>query len=185
LACKATRFFSALPGTSSARSRWSLFTVWTRTEPGHFLAAVAQHPQRIELTVAAQDAQDAEGRGADCDDRDRVRVAGIGLAVVAGVEQPGSGGEFGRHVHNVLAGLEQTLGQRSAGTVAALDGSDPFGPVLRVSPHRGVAATVSAEPARAEESLVSVDDLDGGRQLMGSTPMITFLIAFSCYASCR
>ena len=45
--------------------------------PG-FLAAVAHHAECFELSVSTQHPQP---RGADCDDRDGVGVAGIGLAV--------------------------------------------------------------------------------------------------------
>ena len=54
--------------------------------------------------------------------RDRVGVAGVGLAVVAGVEEPDPGGELGRHVHHLLTRLQQSPGQRASSTVAALDG---------------------------------------------------------------
>ena len=68
--------------------------------PGQLLAAVGQHPQRLELAVERQHPQAC---GADRDHRDRVRVVGVGLAVVAGVEQPDPGRELGRHVDDVLA----------------------------------------------------------------------------------
>jgi len=48
-----------------------------------------------------------------------VGVAGIGLAVVAGGEQPDPGGELGRDIDDVLTVLEESLGQRPAGAVAA------------------------------------------------------------------
>ena len=96
--------------------------------PGQRFAAVGEHPQRLELTVELQHPQ---GRGADRDDRDRVRVAGVGLAVVAGVEQPDPGGELGRDVDDLLAVLEEPLRQRPAGAVAALDRPDPLRPGLR------------------------------------------------------
>jgi hypothetical protein len=60
-----------------------------------------------------------QGLGADRDDRDRVRVAGVGLAVVAGVEETDPGGELGRYVEDSLTGLEQPLGQGPSDTVGA------------------------------------------------------------------
>jgi hypothetical protein len=99
-----------------------------------------------------------------------VGIQRVGLAVVAGVEEPDPGRELGWDVHYVLAGLEQTLGQWSAGAVASLDRPNPLGPRLRVGPHRGVPGLVGAEPARAEQPLVTVDDLDGGRELVGIDP---------------
>ena len=71
--------------------------------PGQCFAAVGEHPQGFELPVELQHAQ---GLGAHGDDRDRVCVTGVGLAVVAGVKQPDPGGELRRDVHNVFAVLE-------------------------------------------------------------------------------
>ena len=85
---------------------------------GELFTSVAEHPQRIQLTARRQG---TEGLGAHRDHRDRMRVQRVGLAVVAGVEQPHPGSELGRHVHHVLAGLQQPLRQRTTGTVAALD----------------------------------------------------------------
>ena len=95
---------------------------------------------------------------------------GVGLAVVAGVEQPDPGGELRRDVDDLLAVLEEPLRQRPAGTVAALDRPDPLRPGLDVLAHRGVAGPVGGEPTRAEQLLVLVDDLDRGRQLVGIDP---------------
>jgi hypothetical protein len=61
-------------------------------QPGQLLTTIGQHPQRLELTVSAQHPQ---RRGAHRDDRDRVGVTRVGLAVVAGVEEPDPGSELG------------------------------------------------------------------------------------------
>ena len=97
--------------------------------PGQCFASVGEHPQRLELTVELQHPQSL---GADRDDGDRVGVVGVGLAVVAGVEEPDPGSELRRDVDDLLAVLEQSLGERSAGTVAALDRPDPLAATLRV-----------------------------------------------------
>jgi hypothetical protein len=99
-----------------------------------------------------------------------VGVAGVCLAVVTDVEQPDPGGELRRDVDDVLASLQQSLGQWAAGAVAALNRPDPLRPGLRVDPHRGIPDPVGSEPAGAEQSLVSVDDLDGGRESVGIDP---------------
>jgi hypothetical protein len=69
---------------------------------------------------------------------------------------------LGRDVDDVLAALEESLGEWVAGAVAALDSSDPVGPAARVLPHRCVAGLVGGEATRAEQLLVLVDDLDRG-----------------------
>lgn len=135
----------ACPGSSSARKR---------LEPVHDLDAsvgagfaVGEHPERLKLAIGLQHAQPFGPHG---DDRDRVRVQRVGLAVVAGVEQPDPGSEFGGDVDDVLASLKQPLGQRAAGTVGALDRPDPLRPGLRKGSHREVAGPVGGEPTRAE-----------------------------------
>ena len=70
---------------------------------GECLAPVCQHPHRFELAV---DLEYPQVRGADGYNSNRVSVVGVGLAVVAGVEEPHPGGELGRHVDDLLAGLE-------------------------------------------------------------------------------
>ena len=95
--------------------------------PGEGFAAFDEHPEHLELRV---DGQDPQVLGPDRGDRDRVRVVGVGLAAVPGVEQPGSGGELGRDVDDVLAGLEEALRERPADTTGAFDGPHPLGQVL-------------------------------------------------------
>jgi hypothetical protein len=53
--------------------------------------AIGEHPQRLEFTVELQHSQ---GRCAHSNGGDRVGVVGVGLAVVAGVEEPHLGGEL-------------------------------------------------------------------------------------------
>jgi hypothetical protein len=124
---------------------------------GQGFASVGEHPQRLELAV---DLKHAQGRGADCDDRDRVGIAGVGLAVVAGVEMPDPCRELRRDIDDLLAGLEQPLGQRSSDTVGAFDRPDPVRPRLRVGPHGLVAGLVSGEPTRTQQPFVLIHDLD-------------------------
>jgi hypothetical protein len=66
--------------------------------------------------------------GADRGDRDRVRVVGFGLPAVAGVEHPCPGGELGGHVDHVFPVGQESLRQRPAGAVAALDRPRPIRP---------------------------------------------------------
>jgi hypothetical protein len=132
------------------------------------LATVGEHPHRFELAV---DLQHPQAGRADRDDCDRVRVAGIGLVVVTSVDESDPRGELGGHVHEVLAGLERALREGSTGTIGAFYRPDPLRPGVGVAVHRGVASLVGGEAARPEQPLVAVDDLDRGRQLVGSTPM--------------
>ena len=135
--------------------------------PGQCFAAIGEDPQCLELAV---DLQDPEVVGADRDDRDRVRIARVGLAVVAGVEEPDASSELGRHVDDVFAGFEESLGQWATCPVGSLDGPDPVRPGLRKGPHRRVAGPVGGEPPRPQESFIAVDDLDRRGQLVGIDP---------------
>ena len=95
---------------------------------------------------------------------------GIGLAVVAGVEQPDPRGELRRDVDDVFASLEQPLRQRTTDPVRSFDRPGPRRPRLGVPQHRGVASLVGGEPAVTEPALVVVHDLDRRRQLVGIDP---------------
>jgi hypothetical protein len=70
----------------------------------------------------------------------------------------------------MLAGGQQPLRQRTPNTVRALDRPGPIRPGLRVRAHRREGGPVSSEPTRPEQQLALVDDLDGGRQLVGIDP---------------
>ncbi len=78
--------------------------------------------------------------------RRRIRCRGVGLSIVAGVEEPHPGGELRGNVDDMLAGLEKPLGEWSAGTVGACDCPDSIGPGLGVGPHGCVAGLVGSEP---------------------------------------
>ena len=68
--------------------------------PAQLGAPVDQHPQRLQLDVIGQH---PKLPGADRNYRHGVRVVGVGLAVVPGVEQPRPRGQLRRDVHDVLA----------------------------------------------------------------------------------
>jgi hypothetical protein len=87
---------------------------------------------------------------------------GVGLAVVTGVEQPDPSSELRRDVDNVLAVLEESLRQRAAGAVAALDRPDPLGLGAGVLAHRRVASPIGRESPRPKRLLVLINDFDGG-----------------------
>ena len=104
-----------------------------------------------------------------------MRVVSVGLAIVTSVQGAGSRAELGWDVDDVLPIGEQSLRQRPAGTVAALDRPDPLPPGRDVPAHRRVAGLVRVEPAGRQHRLVVVDDLDGRRHLVGIDPMNTFI----------
>jgi hypothetical protein len=131
------------------------------------MSTVGHHPQRLEPGVVGQHPQTI---GADRDRGHRVGVVCVGLAVVAGVEQPRPGAELGRHVDHVLPVGEQSLRQRPAGATAAFDRPDPVRPGRNVLAHRGVARLVGIEPTRCQDLLASIDDLDGRGQFVGIDP---------------
>ena len=142
-ACNAERSFLRWPGMSSLSRRCSRWTIWTRrwaSSP----TAVGEHPQGLELTVGGQYPQPL---GADRDDRDRVSIQRVGLAVVSGIKEPDPGGELGRDIHDMLTGLQEPLGQRPACTVCALDRPEVLRPRLHVGAHRCVSDLVGGEPA--------------------------------------
>ena len=157
----------ACPGRSSASSAWSRPTVWTRRRVRASRRSVSIR-KRLELTVELQHPQ---GLGAHRDHRDRVRIVGVGLAVVTGVEEPHPGSELGRDVNDTLAGLQEALRQRASGAVGALDQPTP-GPAT--SSHRCASRSsrhwsVVNRP-EPKHLLALVDDLDRRRQLVGIDP---------------
>jgi hypothetical protein len=152
--------------------------------PGELLTAVGEHPQRLQLVVVGQHPQ---VRGPDRDHGDRVRIVCVGLSVVPGVEQPRPSRQLGRHIDHPFTVREQSLRQRPARAVAALDSPDPLRPSRHRLPHRGVAGLVRAEPACGQHDLVVVDDLDRRRQPVGIDPdkhvrhVVTCLVVGTCW----
>ena len=95
---------------------------------------------------------------------------GVGLAAVAGVEEPCPGCELGGDIDDAFTGFQQPLRQWTAHAEAAFDCPLPFLPSAHVLPHRREAGLVGGEPAGTQEVLSLVDDLDRGRQLVGIDP---------------
>jgi hypothetical protein len=137
------------------------------SQPGELIASIRQHAQGLELSVGGELAQ---AGGAQGDHDDAVRVQGVGLAVVAGVEEPDPCGQLGRDIEDLLAGFDQASGQRAACTVGSLDGPNALRPCPHVAAHGCVAGLVGGVSARPQQVSVVVDDLDGGRQFVGIDP---------------
>lgn len=89
--------------------------------------------------------------------RDRVCIECVGLAVVAGVDQPIPGWQLGRHVEHLLTGRDQPLRQRTDGAVGALDCPRVLRLGLHVGPHRRVASLVGAKGVDGEVRLAATD----------------------------
>ena len=128
LALRRRNFFAgAPPGSSSSSSRCSRFRLWARAR-GQFIAAVDQQPQHHQVarrqSTCTQAAAVAQG-----DHHDRVRVGGVGLAALPGVEHPHPRGQLRRHVQHRLAVGEQPLRERPADAVSALDRPHPPRPL--------------------------------------------------------
>jgi hypothetical protein len=95
------------------------------------------------------------------------------LRFVAGVEDPDPCSELGRHVDDVLTGLEQPLRQRPTGAQTPLDRPCPVRTRGNVLPHRGEASLVGAEPTGPSRfSPASMTSIVAD-SLWGSTPMMT------------
>jgi len=140
------------------------------TPPGQRFASVGEHPQRLELPI---DLQDTQSLNSDSNDRDRVRIKSVGLAVVPGVEKPDPGSELRRDVDHLLASLEQPLGQGSTSAVGALNRPDPLRPRLRVPQQRRVAGLIGREPtpeprnlSRSSTTSIVADSLWGSTPIM-------------------
>ena len=76
----------------------------------------------------------------------------------------------GTSTTSVLPVGDQSLRQRPACAVAALDRPNPLRPRRDVLSHRGIAGLVGAEPSLGQHRLPLVDDLDRRGQLVGINP---------------
>jgi hypothetical protein len=131
---------------------------------GQLVAAVGEQPQRDQLLVEGELAQP---RGTQRHHRHRMRVGGVGLAGVAGVEDPDPGSQLGRHVDHGLALGQQPLRQWPADPVGALDRPPAVRPLLPdVLQHQPVAVAVGREPAPGQHPFLFVDRLDRHRLLV-------------------
>lgn len=159
MACAADRSFFAPPGISSSSKGVQLADL-----AGVLLtdgaSPVDQQPQHLELFVADHWPQPThpgpdQGHG--------VGVGGVGLAALAGGEDPGPCRELRRHVDDLLAVGQQSHRDVPANAVAALDRPDPVRPADHRGQHRAVARGVGGEPVTADHGLIGGHHLDGDR----------------------
>jgi hypothetical protein len=90
-----------------------------------------------------------------------VGVDRVGLAALAGGEDPGPGGQFRGYVQDGLAVGDQALGDVPADAGAAFDGPDAVLMLTTGGEHGLVAVAVGSEPALSDGLFAVVDDLDG------------------------
>ena len=106
-------------------------------------AAVSQDPQQVVLLVVDDRPQTVHPHR---DHGDRVRIVGVGLAALAGVEHPQPCRQLRRYVHHLFAGPDQPARDVPADPVAALDRPQPVGPLLGASQQLFEPATGGVEP---------------------------------------
>jgi hypothetical protein len=91
-----------------------------------------------------------------------MRTGRVGLAPLAGGEDPGPGGQFRGHIDDRFTIGDQALRDVAADAVAALHRPDAVPELPARGQHRPVAVPVSAEPAPGQHLLPVVNDLDRG-----------------------
>lgn len=123
--------------------------------PGQLVAAVGLQAQDPGVIVSC-DAGQVEALGSDQGDAAGVDV--VGLAAVAGLEQPGPRGEGGGHVDYVLAGSDEALGEQLTEAVGSLDRPAPLRPLSRPGEQ-----AVDRRAGRSNPDRVEFDQVRGDR----------------------
>ncbi len=139
--------------------------------PGVVLAQAAapvdQQAQHLQGLVVGDGAQPAH---ADADQGDGVGVGVVGLAALAGGEDPHPRGQLGRHVQDLLTQRQEAGHDVPADALAALDRPGPLGPTVRVLHQGGEPGLVGGEPAVPDDLLGRCHDLDRDRALVRVHP---------------
>ena len=113
---------------------------------GELVAAVGEEAQDRGVVVGRDAAQPAGVVRRD--DGDAGGVDAVGLAAVAGLQQPGPSGQGGRHVDDRLADADQSLGEEAPEPVGAFDGPGPLRPVGRPGEQLGQRGLVGSARTR-------------------------------------
>ena len=145
--------------------------VWVRARPSSSRRSTSM-PITTRSSSTSTSHQVRPGRQRD--HRHRVRVDRVGLAAVAGGEDPHLRGQLRRHVDDDLTVVHEPVRDVPADAVAALDRPDPVRVPAARGEHLGVAGLVGAEPPTVEDvgprsSMTSIV----AERLCGSIPMIT------------
>jgi hypothetical protein len=136
--------------------------------PGAFgdqvVAAVAEQSQDDGVVLEGDRSQlpVVDGGG-----RHRGGVGQVALAGAAGPEQPGPGGQLGRHIHNRLAGGDQQLGDAAAQPAGPLHRPAALGPLLGPDQQLGGGLTAGRQAQLAEQAAVRVQGGGGQGALVG------------------
>jgi len=131
------------------------------------VTSVHQQPQR---DCRAIDLHGAKTWRAQRDQRDRVRVGGVGLAALPGGEHPSPRRQLRRYVHHRFTVGDQPLGDVATHSFASFHRPHPVRPPPAGGQQVLVAVAVGAEPARREDLLRLVEDLDRRRPLVRIHP---------------
>jgi len=121
-----------------------------RPGPGQLITPVGQQPQHRQALIMGQLPQPA---GAQRRDGDGVRVGGVGLAAVAGVQDPDASGQLGRHIHHLLPLGQQPGRQRPPRPERTLHRPGPVRLLPHVPQQLPVTGLVHAEPARCQQDV--------------------------------
>ncbi|WUO09235.1 hypothetical protein OG985_47550 [Streptomyces sp. NBC_00289] len=133
------------------------------------IVPLGQQPQDRRLVLRLHLAQVVPEEG---DLRDVQGVGCIGLAVPAGGQEPGPGGKGGGHVHHMLAGGGQLLGEAAAESFGTLYGEAVLGPPLAPAHQLPAGPCVDDEAALGELVSCGVDATAVWDDLWGSIPMV-------------
>src|SRR5512132_244739 len=117
------------------------------------VAAVAEQPENDRLVLERDWAQPPVVEGSR---GDRAGISQVGLAGAAGGQQPGPGRQLGRHVHDLLAGGDQQLGNPAAQAAGALHRPPSLGPLLGPGQQLGRDLAGDRQPLLAEHPAVGI-----------------------------
>jgi hypothetical protein len=128
---------------------------------------VREHPDHRQLIVGDHRSKPSHPSP---DQRDGVRVRGVGLAALPGREHPRPSRHPRWHVDNLLTVSEQPHRDVPADAVASLDGPDPVRPSLHELGHRLEPGHVGAEPTTVEDRLIGGHHFDRHRPFVRIHP---------------
>ena len=139
---------------------------WVRARPGSSRRS-ASRPSTTRSALTSTVTRPGDRNAASATECAPRRV---GLAAVAGTEDPYLRRQLRRHVLDRLAAGHQPVRDMPADSVASLDRPDPAGELPPGREHLRIASLAGAIPARGQHSRLVVDNLDRRRPLMRIHP---------------